>query len=58
MSQPIALQKGEVLICSPSKGYWCVICGRHLPADSDGVIVHDNFPHPLEMDFYDEDNPQ
>lgn len=37
-------------------GYWCVVCGRFLPAD-DGVIVHDNIPHP-PMDFDDEDKPQ
>ena len=31
-------------------GYWCVICGRYLRAD-DGVIVHDDIPHPLSMTF-------
>ncbi len=41
-----------------SNGYWCVICGRFLPADDDGVIVHDDIEHPPEMDFGDEENPQ
>lgn len=27
-------------------GYWCVICGRYLQTDANGVIVHDNLPHP------------
>lgn len=39
-------------------GYWCVICGRYLPADDDGVITHDNVAHPDEMDFDDEEKPQ
>ena len=38
-------------------GYWCVICGRFLPSD-DGVIVHDDVPHPADMTFDDEDKPQ
>lgn len=38
-------------------GYYCVICGRFLPA-IDGVIVHDDIEHPQEMDFGDEENPQ
>ncbi|MDU4249069.1 hypothetical protein [Pseudomonas sp.] len=39
-------------------GYWCVVCGRFLPADEDGVIVHDNVPHPQDMDFAEEQRPQ
>jgi len=39
-------------------GYWCVICARFLPADDDGVIVHDDIEHPPEMDFGEEDKPQ
>ena len=39
-------------------GYHCVVCGRWLPADEDGVIVHDDIVHPPEMDFADEENPQ
>ena len=38
-------------------GYWCVVCGRYLP-DDDGVIVHDDVPHPKEMAFDDEEKPQ
>ena len=38
-------------------GYWCVVCGRHLPADEDGVIVHDNVLHP-DMTFDEEERPQ
>lgn len=39
------------------EGYYCVVCGRFLPADEDGVIVHDDVPHP-DMDFGDEEKPQ
>jgi len=39
-------------------GYWCVICGRFLPADEEGVIVHDDIEHPVDMAFDDEDKPQ
>lgn len=38
-------------------GYWCVVCGRFLPARK-GVIVHDNIPHPPMMTFDDEERPQ
>jgi len=38
-------------------GYWCVVCGRFLPS-IDGVITHDQVPHPDNMQFDDEDNPQ
>jgi hypothetical protein len=34
------------------------VCGRFLPADEDGVIVHDDIPHPPEMDFADEEKRQ
>ena len=40
-----------------SPGYWCVCCGRLLPS-RDGVIVHDNVPHPVGMAFDDEARPQ
>ena len=33
------------------EGYYCVVCGRFLPADEHGVIVHDDIEHPQEMDF-------
>ena len=32
-------------------GYYCVVCGRHLEADEYGVIVHDDVPHPVDMEF-------
>ena len=40
------------------EGYYCVICGRFLPADEHGVIVHDDIEHPQEIDFGDEEKPQ
>jgi hypothetical protein len=40
------------------EGYYCVVCGRFLPADEHGVIVHDDIEHPQEMDFADEEKPQ
>lgn len=40
------------------EGYWCVVCGRFLPSDGLGVIVHDDVPHPESMRFDDEDQPQ
>ena len=40
------------------EGYYCVICGRFLPADEHGVIVHDDIEHPQEMGFGDEEKPQ
>lgn len=42
---------------SAEEGYWCVVCGRFLPSD-EGVIVHDDVPHPENMAFDDEDKPQ
>ncbi len=39
-------------------GYWCVVCGRFLTADTDGVIVHDDIPHPADMAFDDAEFPQ
>ena len=41
-----------------NEGYYCVVCGKFLPADENGVIVHDDIPHPPEMDFNDEEKPQ
>lgn len=41
-----------------SDGYYCVICGRLIEADDEGVIVHDPVPHPADMDFGDEEKPQ
>lgn len=38
-------------------GYYCVVCGRLLPS-IDGVVVHDDVYHPIEMNFDEERNPQ
>ena len=38
-------------------GYWCVFCMRLLPR-LDGVIVHDDVPHPLTATYDEEENPQ
>lgn len=38
--------------------YYCVVCGRLLLADDRGVIVHDDVPHPTDMTFDEEENPQ
>ena len=39
-------------------GYWCVVCGKFLPANEYGVVVHDNIPHLPSMTFDEMDNPQ
>lgn len=38
------------------EGYYCAVCGKYIEA-VDGVIVHDDIPHP-DMAFDDEENPQ
>lgn len=38
-------------------GYYCVVCNKLLQAD-DGVIVHDDIPHPPDMTFDEDDRPQ
>jgi hypothetical protein len=43
---------------STDDGYWCVVCGRYLHADENDVIVHEDIPHPANMKFDEEDNPQ
>jgi hypothetical protein len=53
--EPLALGSSEGL--GRGGGYWCVVCGRMLPSD-DGVIVHDDVPHPDTMTFDEEDRPQ
>jgi hypothetical protein len=40
------------------EGYYCVVCGRYIEANEDGVIVHDDVLHPPEMDFAEEEKPQ
>lgn len=52
VSEPI---KEEITM---DEGYHCVICGRFLPADEGGVIVHDDIPHPPDMTFDEEENTQ
>ena len=39
------------------EAYYCVVCGRALPV-KDGVVVHDDVPHPVEMPFDEEEKPQ
>ena len=39
------------------EGYYCVVCGRFL-LEEDGLIVHDDVPHPVDMTFDEEENPQ
>ena len=41
----------------PYKSYWCIYCKRQL-VTFDGVFVHDDVPHPLDMTFDEEENPQ
>jgi len=53
--------KNETLELDPmscADGYWCVVCGRYLTPYVDGVIVHDNVPHPIDMTFDEEERPQ
>lgn len=38
-------------------GYYCLACNKFLP-EVDGVIVHDNVPHPPELTFDEMENPQ
>ena len=33
--------------------YWCVFCGKALPV-ADGVVTHEDAPHPADATF-DED---
>lgn len=41
-----------------SKGYWCVVCGKYLLVGEDGIIAHEDAPHPGYMMFDEENNPQ
>ena len=38
-------------------GYYCVVCGKFLPLEN-GVIVHDDVPHPADMKFNDKETTQ
>lgn len=40
------------------EGYVCVVCGRLIEPDETGVMIHDEVPHPTNMLFNDEDQPQ
>ena len=40
------------------EGYACVVCGRLIEPDDTGVMVHDEIPHPINMLFNDEEQPQ
>lgn len=36
-------------------GTWCVVCGRYICADVNGLMVHDPVPHPITMLIYNDD---
>lgn len=38
--------------------YWCVVCMRPILSDHEGLYMHNQVPHPLNMLFDEEDNPQ
>lgn len=43
--------------------YDCPVCGPCLAIDDEddeeaGIILHNDVPHPLDMTFDEEDNPQ
>ena len=40
------------------RGYWCVVCMRFVPLEEDGVMIHDDTPHPTLMTFDDDKFPQ
>ena len=61
-----ALETEQKTAVSPGKGtgframdegYYCVVCGKYIEAVDD-VIVHDDIPHPVDMAFDEEENPQ
>lgn len=39
-------------------GYWCVVCMRYIPREEDGVLIHDDIPHPTLMTFDEDKRPQ
>lgn len=41
-----------------SEIYYCVVCGRDIEGDEHGVFVHDDVPHPPDMTFDEDENPQ
>jgi len=38
--------------------YYCVVCGRGIERNEDGVFVHDPVPHPPDMTFDEEERLQ
>ncbi len=42
---------------SDAGGYWCLYCNRELPSH-DGVVVHDNVPHPAAATYDEQERPQ
>jgi hypothetical protein len=38
--------------------YYCVVCGRGIERNEDGVFVHDDVPHPPDMTFDEEERLQ
>ncbi len=54
--EPVLIYVADVTM--PDPGYDCVVCGRFLPADEHGVIVHDDVPHPDDMTFDEKEKPQ
>lgn len=39
-------------------GYHCLYCKRYIEADENGVIVHDDVPHPENETYTEDENPQ
>ena len=54
----VALNPHEEKSGDQGQGYWCVVCGRLLFSDENGVIVHDDKAHPSSMAFDDDGKPQ
>jgi len=48
---------GQAGCSSDHETYYCVVCGKGLPI-VDGVIVHDEIPHPIGMSFDEEEKTQ
>ena len=47
----------NVIDSSDTETYACIYCGKALPIE-EGVIVHDDVPHPINITFDEEENPQ
>ncbi len=48
----------EVVMDSDNKNsYWCVVCQREIE-NIDGVLTHDDIPHPDDMTFDEQEKPQ